>query len=683
MIKNLPLLPSSWGEWNWSQSNGNATTTQTNAGYQALLYQGQCSSFSRLIWNDLVDCTAAVISEAGLEWDPTYCSASDCKITARLGSLTATIFNSVALNIHRFGFVAWKWVMLKEKEGYVGRDAFYGYSTHEANADFLYGWYIIELTNKLNRVIQVLKEEADFGEFQSALQANAFVNSPLVKAKAGALAYNDTSVTYTPVLLTKAGALPCSVAISEYTYQDGLLLSSPSARLFKRIKSYSKVSAKSNGMRTGVVSYADSAETFSNTTLLPLVFVGYMRHNAHIKTNVIAPLDISNIKNMVTALVERTHDLSNLTKALPFPISTTVSDSSSGWGSMVCVERLPLQAAPYGESHMVIEPIKLPPFPIMSRSKEYSRAEGILHHIRPFYVWRNIQAFGYFNGNANVLDSSPALSINQGLSHATSNAISREIKKLSYTDISETNIDASAQCFRPMYVASERNSITHVDSALKEILGFKMSGDEKAKSKTDALILKGVPLLTEAAVEDSSYGTGVVYLPNVRRLSKMLKSYSRDRGVLSLARGNTESIVTTSSRFFAILENYTEETDWLNPIRENNNLYIRQVYDPWDKNDTLYLDAELWIPVVRIGDNLYIRQVYDAQKEDNVLYLDVELWSSPVRSGDDLHIRQVCDPWRKDSVIYLDAELWLSPVRTGDNLYIRSAESIDGGGLDG
>lgn len=159
-INTLPLLPPGFPRWDWTASNGNASAAQTQAAYRAITNEGLCRDFSRLVWNDIVDLTATMVSTAGLTWDDTYGSAASCKINEPLGILTAPAFNAVALNVKQLDFVKWKWSLPTADGGYVGRDDFHGVSTHQNHADLLYGWHLKELTYWLNFMISFLDGSA-------------------------------------------------------------------------------------------------------------------------------------------------------------------------------------------------------------------------------------------------------------------------------------------------------------------------------------------------------------------------------------------------------------------------------------------------------------------------------------------------------------------------------------------
>lgn len=171
-------------------------------------------------------------------------------------------------------------------------DAFYGYSTHKADADFLYGWYIVELTAKLNRVIQVLKEEADFGEFGSIFKIEPIIDTDLFGAPAGILNYPGIVKSYAPVPLAKAGVIANIVQEYGESYVHSFLRASDPGLLATTYRSNSVLNVYAEGLRTGAMNYDVPIETISRTALTPLVFVGYMRYITQSRTEIMATVDI-------------------------------------------------------------------------------------------------------------------------------------------------------------------------------------------------------------------------------------------------------------------------------------------------------------------------------------------------------------------------------------------------------
>lgn len=171
--------------WSWDGSNGNATTEQTVAAYEAVSNQGLCIDFSHLVWDDIVDTLNELLNALGMTWDSTYARIDDTKISVAKGQLMGQAFNSVRHNIQRVAFTTWKWQFDYTLDGYVGRNDFRGVSLWGTiNSDRVYGWYIIELVRKLNVAIELMRgtwpvAELLYGESSNTRLA---VNMPVLPA---------------------------------------------------------------------------------------------------------------------------------------------------------------------------------------------------------------------------------------------------------------------------------------------------------------------------------------------------------------------------------------------------------------------------------------------------------------------------------------------------------------------
>lgn len=118
--------------WSWSQSNGGASAAQTSAAYAAVTSRGKLSSFSYLVWNDMVDKAMEILQANGFGWDNTYATYSATRIDSGNRTLTAAKFNSLLLNIDAHSSTG----ISKVSRG----------ST-------VYGWYFTRLTDRMNAMI--------------------------------------------------------------------------------------------------------------------------------------------------------------------------------------------------------------------------------------------------------------------------------------------------------------------------------------------------------------------------------------------------------------------------------------------------------------------------------------------------------------------------------------------------
>lgn len=91
-------------KWDWRQSNGQASTSQTRSAANSLIAGGEISNFSYLVWNDMVDKVKDIIDAAESSWwTSTTAGATltyaNTKMTPSNKILTAARFNSLRYNI--------------------------------------------------------------------------------------------------------------------------------------------------------------------------------------------------------------------------------------------------------------------------------------------------------------------------------------------------------------------------------------------------------------------------------------------------------------------------------------------------------------------------------------------------------------------------------------------------------
>ncbi len=115
--------------WSWTASNGKASSSQTQAAYRAVRYNGYLSSFSYLVWNDMADKVKEILDANKQSWDSSFASFAATKMSNRDKTLTASRFNALRHNI-----------------GQHYPTGIYPVS----RGDTVYGWYFITLANCIN-----------------------------------------------------------------------------------------------------------------------------------------------------------------------------------------------------------------------------------------------------------------------------------------------------------------------------------------------------------------------------------------------------------------------------------------------------------------------------------------------------------------------------------------------------
>lgn len=124
--------------WDWNASNGKASASVTRAAHTAITSKGATSSFSYLVWNDLVNKVLEALSADGDSWsthNSTYLDSDSTKMSPSDKTLTAARFNALRWNIGRH------------------------YSTgltDKSKGDVVYGSYFTTLTSALNSWIATI-----------------------------------------------------------------------------------------------------------------------------------------------------------------------------------------------------------------------------------------------------------------------------------------------------------------------------------------------------------------------------------------------------------------------------------------------------------------------------------------------------------------------------------------------
>lgn len=153
--------------WSWTASNGSATAAQTVAAYNALVNKDMTSGFSYKVWNDLVSKVNEVNRALSRSWKTDYATYAGTRTSRIYDELTEERFNSLRFNTN---YPWWKWAFDPASEGYIGRTDVRGVAGYgDSGADIVYGVYLLELAENLNRVISVINGTAEVEEVRAWL----------------------------------------------------------------------------------------------------------------------------------------------------------------------------------------------------------------------------------------------------------------------------------------------------------------------------------------------------------------------------------------------------------------------------------------------------------------------------------------------------------------------------------
>lgn len=189
--------------WSWTTSNGSATDYQTQRAYAAITSNGLTTSFAKVVWNDLVDKIKEVTDALRRGWQDRYGSYSNTRMSANYPNLTAERMNAAVLNVC---YLWWSWALDPEQQGYLGRTEFRGLAQVGDNADFVYGRYFLELTERLNLMIGVINGTGQLSEMEAVgQQVGEFIAEADILGSLEMLTNSITELVSNAALSQKSG----------------------------------------------------------------------------------------------------------------------------------------------------------------------------------------------------------------------------------------------------------------------------------------------------------------------------------------------------------------------------------------------------------------------------------------------------------------------------------------------
>jgi len=617
MIEELPLLYNDW-KWDWTKSNGYASADQTQTAYDALVNKGLCADFSRLVWNDLVDMTAEAINIAGLTWDSTYGKSSDCKITESMGSLTAAAFNAVAQNIHQFGFVTWKWAKNSSTPGYVGRNAFRGYSLYKDNSDFLYGWYIIELAKKLNLMLAVLQDKADFTELESVTQVLSYQDAKLVADPAAVLEHSGVIRSIDASLLAIAKILEASSYTAGYSYSDGVLLVRPPVILESATQAVTISDTEADRLHTQALEHAGYSRTITYAVLTDLVFVAYLKHYGYSRTRSVAELEISNMRELEALQMIKSYSSAKLIAVAVWLLESKQYARSYDSAELLKVERLLLQAMSHSDSYDFAEAALMDRVLLSSAGLVKSYTKATLQYMIPLYLKAIIYSLSYTKAKATAVAAVSAIA--ESFSESYSDAVLTACQALSieYADKSETLDLAEIHACQIRLLESFTFGKSFDDSAIICCDVIRLEAYSESRSISRAEAEKGLPLYLEAAGYAQTKELAYLNRLPVKRLESYGYVQTKSKAEIKVAEAVTLShsgVSWTKDSSVLEIEPVTKDL-WKDPIRTGNDLFIRSVHPQWQEGTTVHLDSGgVFYDAVQTGNDVFIRSL-DSLKGD-------------------------------------------------------------------
>lgn len=681
MIQDLPLLPAEWTGWDWTLSNGTATAEQTQTAYNAVLNQGQCSAFSRFVWNDIVDCLALALEAAGIGWNDKYCSAEACKINIQYGVLTAAAFNSVRYNIDRFGIVHWTWASIPAKEGYIGRTEVRGVSTYGSASDKVYGWYMIELTKRLNTLLEVLKNTADFSELENFAKAESLRKTDLGRGKSEPLSFAGVDLAkisarankivvrpiYTSVYTNTKGiyegkGIPSAIFESwsrAMTPYNAEIIKSGSSTLNYKEWSCAIYEAQASRIKTGIMNHSSKIAPKVNAFLRDAVFIAYLRNKEQAKSYTKAELEYygsSMAEAMMYAqakaqaeLIKRTVKIllssvkgkavqnSILDAATPKNLAATDQGLSLALGNLNYTAPERLEAMEDAYSHILAYSDKQQPKPMRYQDWIRSYQESSLQRFRAILIGRYIEAESVSNAALTKLTARKTEFAGQakGIPAVKLNGVKTGTQGTEEQVRSITNGVLNAGVLKSAEVKIQEQSISLAEGdKLQAKYAESVSAAESVKK---AKLVSGTPKPEISTEVSESFGQAEIHKTESKRIETQI-----------------------STEIFELMR-----------IAKCQGMTLKAV----EKIQT-YMAAELGVVSAKS-----IRAIAKAESASiTELSKDTEdIWKVPLQNGSDLYIRSVHPQWQEGSTVHMDSGgVFYEADQTETNVYIRSVDSMKG-----
>jgi len=596
-MKELPLLNSNFPQFSWEATTGNATAEQLQKAYAALNNKGRTEEFSHKVWNDIVDLLNQALTKSGHTWDSKYGTLKATKITVKHANFKASQFNAVAYNIQKLINTNWKWNFDTSKLGYIGRDRFYGKSEKGNNADYLYGWYILELARMLNVFIAILKNEANFSE------------------------------------LIHEGKV--------YTKDQALLLPRISAPLYFAQSALSKFNAPLLPRQSAALYIAAAAKTYENVILSPLQ-PGVMLSQENISTqenasvNLVALAKMGSEKN-IKAEYEGTLIRRFLTRAYGRDLVTTSTNAEMTFNEGMLVRVAELSKTIHAGS------LKYSQSSTLTREEITKTLHSVtFDSMTPEAMQGIADSLTKCVGEINSILSQEVEPGPQKLYTLNQGEIQpQEAEHIAANETLETSQEGTVRNSIAEHAEGYFQSLTlhageTITREIQAIISRALSG---SKGRGEAISAN--PIYAAGTDRSYSINEGNINLAKPQRVQSENMSESRYTASASGAVGKALTIKKKIESLVAAALSF-EGVDWLEPILTGKNLYIRQAWITDQEENNLNIDYLTWLYPTQEEKNLYIKQVYD----DVVVYeknahIDTNgIWFEPIQEGTNLYIRQ-------------------------------------------
>ena len=613
-IETLPLLSSDFSTWTWWGTNGEASESLTNLSYLALKNKDLCSKFIREVWNDLVRLLNNALTTAGFQWDSTYGDLDSTLFDTSLRinrEFKASMFNAVVLNINQLGIFCWNWERNNNIPGFLGRTYMKGYSEYGSNSDFIYGWYILELAEKLNVFIRVLKDEAPFIEREFLGKSQMYNTAVAVSRKAEIIESAIKVEGFHIAPLAKVRIVENSSINSECSYHKGIIVPRSPVILPESLQR-SGSHVKASTIKVKVQDYETNAyaDTFSESILKGVPFISRMIYQKPIQAKYLAGVDVFNIQEFSYVEKAITKLTASLKNAMPYLLNMSGDVKSYSDVELKIAERMLLSGVPKSEGYAMSEMILRNRKIMSSINTSLSVQVSTMSYIVPLYMQRKIQAKSYYLDEMNTVVPMPICKMENVVTYVDVAGGAYEVLHIEnnlYSDsYDESSVNAvQIKHINPYAVKAEDLSV----GALNIVQGVFTESSKKVQSYSDAEILKGIPVQTESCSEERSSESS-----ELKKMTGEPITYAGTFGEIIAAElaGNHASALGSKYRAYSktvcMLELESTKETWYDPVQNGTDLYVRNAYPQWKEDTNVHIDSGgVFYEAEQTGINVYIR----------------------------------------------------------------------------
>lgn len=621
VIEKLPLLDSSYDEWDWEHNTCSYWTPDVyDAYYMALIRKdgyGYCRNFACDVWNRIrYKLIRGIYREAGLEEDLSF--VPDGALTMKYGEedneqFTAWRFNDAIVNVDMLNIFRFNWERTNNMPGFLGRRYVRGFADYGEQSDYVYAWYILELVEKANKLIRILKNEYTFSElYGETSKILTSSNSSVAVPRAGILDFvKEINAEYLATVAV-AGVLAQSAQEKSFSGYTGKMNTARTMGMnaIETVASY--VDALSDRAKTAAMAAAGKGATISGSDLSGMAFVGQIKYAQRIVANIDAKIDVSNLSEVSAAHRERSVENAILYAIKEMLMGAKSGGESHALTSLQKLERINIETKDFADSFSRMELSVMDRMLMTGAGMGKSVQNSVMQYFVARYIKKDIYAVTIPKAIADTVRPFQMQSDCVTKSKSESRNDVCESKHFETEKKSETLTDAIVRGMQRLKITAISGGESSASGSIFKYCDVvRIETHTKTESKTQVAIEKRMPKAVETAgIARTAKSGEMITLPQ-----KMIKANAKAYGKCNskIEKKQTCAIDAsvcaegTMTRCMLELE-YNPRGIWKDPIRNGNNLHIRSAFPQWKDGSNVHVDSSgVFYEPEQNGNNVYIR----------------------------------------------------------------------------